>query len=43
MIECEIKYELIELIFRIRFQEDSQQHIIESKEFPSDAANNYLQ
>ncbi|CAG8472960.1 4061_t:CDS:2, partial [Scutellospora calospora] len=27
----------------IRFQEDSQQYIIESKESPSDTANNYLQ
>ncbi|CAG8487247.1 15776_t:CDS:1 [Dentiscutata heterogama] len=41
-IECEIKYELNGSIFRIRFQEDSQQNIIESKESPSAAANNYL-
>ncbi|CAG8681492.1 8224_t:CDS:2, partial [Racocetra fulgida] len=42
IIECKIKYELNGPIFRIRFQEDSQQYIIESKESPSAAANNYL-
>ncbi|CAG8726503.1 1959_t:CDS:2 [Cetraspora pellucida] len=40
--QCKIKYELNGPIFRIRFQEDSQQNIIESKESPSAAANNYL-
>ncbi|CAG8817734.1 9576_t:CDS:2, partial [Racocetra persica] len=42
IIECEIKYELNEPIFIVRFQEDSQQYILESKKSPSDTANKYL-
>ncbi|CAG8850984.1 11432_t:CDS:2, partial [Gigaspora margarita] len=42
IIECEIKYELDRPIFIVRFQEDSQQYILELKEFPSNAANKYL-
>ncbi|CAG8849792.1 20093_t:CDS:2, partial [Racocetra persica] len=39
---CKIKYKLDRPIFIVRFQEDSQQYILESKESPSDAVNKYL-
>ncbi|CAG8836265.1 29190_t:CDS:2, partial [Gigaspora margarita] len=42
IIECEIKYELDGPIFIVRFQEDSQQYILELKESPSNVANKYL-
>ncbi|CAG8815018.1 23280_t:CDS:1, partial [Dentiscutata erythropus] len=42
MIECKIEYKSNRPIFRIRFQEDSQEYIIESKKSPSAIANNYL-
>ncbi|CAG8605411.1 16371_t:CDS:2 [Racocetra fulgida] len=43
MVECEIEYESDGLIFRIRFREGSQEHIIEFKKSLTKVANNYLQ
>ncbi|CAG8579075.1 8930_t:CDS:2 [Cetraspora pellucida] len=43
IIECEIEYDLDGPVFRIRFNENSQHYVIESKEFLTAVANNYLQ
>ncbi|CAG8748573.1 6104_t:CDS:2 [Gigaspora margarita] len=41
-IECEIEYDSEEPVFIIRFNENSQQHVIQSKESSSNVATEYL-
>ncbi|CAG8507863.1 15149_t:CDS:1 [Cetraspora pellucida] len=41
-VECEIEYESDGPVFRIRFEENSQQYTIESKESISKVGNEYL-
>ncbi|CAG8766214.1 3969_t:CDS:2 [Cetraspora pellucida] len=43
IIECEIEYDSDGPVFRIRFNENSQNYVIESKESSTAVANNYLQ
>ncbi|CAG8700594.1 22826_t:CDS:2, partial [Dentiscutata erythropus] len=43
IVKCEIEYEQDDLIFIIRFEENSQQYILKSKKFSTTIANNYLQ
>ena len=42
IVECEIEYELNGPVFRILFEKNFQQ-VVESKESPTKAANEYLQ
>jgi hypothetical protein len=42
-VECEIEYESNRPVFRILFEENFQQQVVESKESPTKAANEYLQ
>lgn len=43
VVECEIEYEFDGPIFKIKFEENSQLHIIKSKESPSTVSNDYIQ
>jgi len=43
IIECEIKYEINKPVFIIRFEDNGQKFVIESKDSSTKAANEYLQ
>ncbi|CAG8686405.1 14824_t:CDS:2, partial [Cetraspora pellucida] len=43
IVECEIKYEMNKPVFRIKFEENVQTFVMESKESATDVANKYLQ
>ncbi|CAG8542378.1 16047_t:CDS:2 [Cetraspora pellucida] len=41
-VECEIEYEQDGSVFIIRFEENSQQYVLNSKKSPTAVANDYL-
>ncbi|CAG8754853.1 10931_t:CDS:2, partial [Racocetra fulgida] len=43
IIECEVKYEINKPVFIIRFEDNGQKFVIESKDSSTKAANEYLQ